>query len=96
MRLAISRAIIVESARGWGLDKLKQARKIDVAVALSLAAWAGIKGLGESSYVSDMSWVSSDSDDGAAADAAEREFQAQRFQQHLRYHSGYYNSWRRW
>ena len=38
MRLAISRAIIVESARGWRLDKMKQQHKIDVVVALSMAA----------------------------------------------------------
>jgi hypothetical protein len=31
---------IVESARGWRLDKLKQSHKIDVVVALSLAALA--------------------------------------------------------
>ena len=34
MRLAISHAIIVESSRGWRLDKLKQQHKIDVIVAL--------------------------------------------------------------
>ena len=46
MRLAVSRAVIVESSRGWRLDKLKQQHKIDVVVALSMAcsaaaAWAG-------------------------------------------------------
>ena len=44
MRQAISHAIIVESARGWRLDKLKQAHKIDVVVALSLAALAAVRG----------------------------------------------------
>ena len=43
MRLAISRAIIVESARGWRLDKLKQQHKIDVVVALSMAALAAVR-----------------------------------------------------
>ena len=47
MRLAISRAIIVESSRGWRLDKLKQQHKIDVVVALSMAALAAIKGQSE-------------------------------------------------
>ena len=37
MRLGVSRAIIVESSRGWRFDKLKQQHKIDVVVALS--AW---------------------------------------------------------
>ena len=46
MRLAISRAIIVESSRGWRLDKLKQAHKIDVIVALSLGALAAIRSEG--------------------------------------------------
>jgi phage terminase large subunit-like protein len=50
MRLAISRAIIVESSRGWRLDKLKQAHKIDVVVALSMAALAAVRGQSESNY----------------------------------------------
>jgi phage terminase large subunit-like protein len=87
MRLAISRAIIVGSARGWRLDKLKQAHKIDVVVALSLAAWAGIKGLGESSYVSDMSWVS-DSGSDADAEAAAADFLRMRYNMHLRRYAG--------
>jgi phage terminase large subunit-like protein len=43
MRLAVSRAIIVESSRGWRLDKLKQAHKIDVVVALSMACLAAVR-----------------------------------------------------
>jgi hypothetical protein len=49
MRQAISHAIIVESARGWRLDKLKQ-HKIDVVVALSLAALAAVRADGKSRY----------------------------------------------
>jgi len=44
MRLAASRAVIVESSRGWRLDKLKQAHKIDVIVALSMACLAAVRG----------------------------------------------------
>jgi hypothetical protein len=44
MRLAASRAVILESSRGWRLDKLKQAHKIDVMVALSMAALAAVRG----------------------------------------------------
>jgi phage terminase large subunit-like protein len=97
MRLAISRAIIVESSRGWRLDKLKQQYKIDVVVALSMACLAAVRGQGESSYVSDMSWVSGPypdekTDAGAAAAA---EFQAARFERHVLMHSGYYSRlWR--
>jgi phage terminase large subunit-like protein len=58
MRLAISRAIMHESSRGWRLDKVKQAHKIDVVVALSMAALGAVRGQSESSYISDLSWVS--------------------------------------
>jgi hypothetical protein len=37
----------------------------------------------------DMSWVSDDSPE--AADAAEKQWQEQRFNQHVLYHGGYYN-----
>ena len=50
MRLAVSRAIIVESSRGWRLDKLKQQHKIDVIVALSMACLAAVRGQAEPSY----------------------------------------------
>ena len=43
IRLAISRAIAVESARGWRLDKAKQNHKIDVVVSLSMAALAAVR-----------------------------------------------------
>jgi phage terminase large subunit-like protein len=58
MRLAVSRAIMVESSRGFRLAKDKQQHKIDVIVALSMAALGAVKGQGESSYPSDLSWVS--------------------------------------
>ena len=50
MRLAVSRAIIVESSRDWRLDKLKQQHKIDVVVALSMACLAAVRGQGKPSY----------------------------------------------
>jgi phage terminase large subunit-like protein len=96
MRLAISRAIIVESSRGWRLDKLKQAHKIDQVVALSMACLAAVRGQGESSYLSDLSWVRNyDAADIDAADAAAREFQAARFERHVLASSGFYGRyWR--
>ena len=51
MRLAISRAIIVESSRGWRFDKAKQTHKIDVVVALSMAALAAVRGQSESCII---------------------------------------------
>ena len=50
MRLAVSRAIIIESSRGWRLDKLKQQHKIDVVVALSMACLAAVRGQGKPGY----------------------------------------------
>ena len=42
MRLAASRAVAIESARGWRIAKEKQSHKIDVIVALGMAAWAAL------------------------------------------------------
>lgn len=44
MRLAASRAIATEMPRGWRFDKAKQSHKVDVIVALSMAAHAAIEG----------------------------------------------------
>jgi hypothetical protein len=57
MRLAISHAIITESSRGWKLDKLKQAHKIDVVVALSMACLAAVRDGGKSRYDTSGAWV---------------------------------------
>ena len=54
MRLAVSRAVIVESSRGWRLDKLKQQHKIDVIVALGMACLAAVKGQDEPHYDLDL------------------------------------------
>jgi phage terminase large subunit-like protein len=74
MRLSISRAIVVESSRGWRLDKLKQSHKIDVVVALSMAALAAVRGQSEPSYSLWSGWLDNDDDvDQASRDA---EYQA--------------------
>jgi phage terminase large subunit-like protein len=58
IRLAISRAIALETPRGWRIAKEKQAHKIDVVVALAMAAYAAVKGQSESDYITDYSrWV---------------------------------------
>jgi Phage Terminase len=44
MRLAISRAVAIESPRGWRIAKEKQSHKIDVVVALAMAAHAYVEG----------------------------------------------------
>jgi hypothetical protein len=44
MRLAISRAVAIETPRGWRIAKEKQSHKIDVIVALAMAAHACVEG----------------------------------------------------
>ena len=50
MRLAASRAILQESARGWRIDKRKQSHKIDVIVALAMAAYAAVQDQNKPAY----------------------------------------------
>ena len=50
MRLAISRAVAIETSRGWRIAKEKQAHKIDVVVALGMAALAAVRAQSESTY----------------------------------------------
>ena len=54
VRLAVSRAVAVETARGWRIAKDKQSHKIDVVVALAMAALAAVRA-GESTY--NWEWV---------------------------------------
>jgi hypothetical protein len=42
MRLSVSRAVAIESPRGWRITKEKQSHKIDVVVALAMACHAAI------------------------------------------------------
>ena len=58
MRLAISRAIAVETGRGWRIAKEKQAHKVDVVIAMAMAALAAIKG--QSTYDSSGRWIVDD------------------------------------
>jgi phage terminase large subunit-like protein len=78
MRLAVSQAIIVESSRGWRVDKLKQSHKIDAIIALSMAALAAIRGQTESSF----NWASVDGGDDDDPDGA-RAWRLMRFRQHI-------------
>jgi phage terminase large subunit-like protein len=85
LRLAISRAVMHESARGWRLDKLKQHHKIDAIVALSLASIAAVRGVGKYNYDCSMEWVSGayiDNTEQKQAEAAA--FLQSRWNDHLR------------
>jgi len=57
MRLAISRAIAVETPRGWRISKQTQAHKIDVVVALAMASLAAVRGKSEDFYDYSMRWI---------------------------------------
>lgn len=46
MRLAASRAVAIETARGWRIGKEKQSHRIDVIVALAQAALGAVRGKG--------------------------------------------------
>src|SRR5262245_38491545 len=77
------------------VDQARQAFRVRVvtAVALSMACLAAVRSQGESTYVSDLSWVSGPypgSDADADTAAAAREFQERRFTQHVLASSGYY------
>jgi phage terminase large subunit-like protein len=87
MRLAVSRAIIVESSRGWRLDKLKQQHKIDLVVALSMAALAAVRGQSESSYETPYGPQAADPDADVEA-AAVKEFLEQRMAAHVFRYTG--------
>ncbi len=50
MRLAASRAVAVETARGWRISKEKASHKIDVIVALAMACHAAVQGSSEPYY----------------------------------------------
>ena len=57
IRLAICRAIAIETSRGWRIAKDKQSHKIDVVVALAMAALACMRAQSESSYDISMRWA---------------------------------------
>jgi hypothetical protein len=63
MRLAISRAVAVETSRGWRIAKEKQSHKIDVVVALAMSALAAVRSQGAGSYLPYELWVSHDADE---------------------------------
>jgi hypothetical protein len=81
---------------GWRIGKQQQTHKIDLIVALGMASWAAVNSQSDSTYPSDLSWVSGAVEPDADADAAAAaKFQAARFEQFVKYHSGYYTALRR-
>jgi phage terminase large subunit-like protein len=81
IRLAMSRAITVETPRGIRIAKDKQSFKIDVIVALSMACLAAVQSQGESDYDLSYRWVDGQPIGGDAESyeaRQEREAQANR------------------
>ena len=50
LRLAISRAVAIETPHGWRIGKDKQTHKIDIVIALAMAAHAAVQGQNEYTY----------------------------------------------
>jgi phage terminase large subunit-like protein len=72
VRLAVSRCVAVESARGWRIAKSLVSHKIDVVIALAMAALACVQGQGTSTYDSTLAWV-----DGVTSGQTESERNAE-------------------
>jgi phage terminase large subunit-like protein len=68
MRLAASRAVAVETSRGWRISKEKASHKIDVIVALAMAAHAAVAASSEPYY--DRSYSGFNGDDNDEKDDA--------------------------
>jgi phage terminase large subunit-like protein len=60
IRLAISRTVALENARGWRITKEKASHKIDVVVALSMACFAAVQAQSEPFFDQSWRWVSED------------------------------------
>jgi phage terminase large subunit-like protein len=67
IRTAIARSIAVEGARGWKISKERQSHRIDITIALGMAALAAIRSMSEPvPYIRDYSrWVGDMSDEGS-------------------------------
>jgi phage terminase large subunit-like protein len=57
MRLAVSRAVAVETPRGWRIGKQSQAFKIDTIVALAMSAYAAVQAQAEPYFDRSWRWV---------------------------------------
>jgi phage terminase large subunit-like protein len=65
---AISRTIATEGSRGWKLDKAKQSHKIDITVAIAMAALAAVEAQAEPAYLPMSQWLG----DGVVVESNDR------------------------
>jgi phage terminase large subunit-like protein len=84
IRLAISRAIAIETSRGWRIAKDKQSHKIDVVIALGMACLAALKGQTESSYDTSGDWIDGPrtGDSKSEEEERNRKWRQQQFRQY--------------
>jgi phage terminase large subunit-like protein len=60
LRLAMSHAVALETNRGWRITKEKHSHKVDVVIALAMAALAAVKGQNDSTYSLWSGWLEDD------------------------------------
>lgn len=97
IRLAISRTVALENARGWRITKEKASHKIDVVVALAMACFAAVRAQGESSFDQSWAWVDGVPIGGQQTDEARKatakkeadDFYAARLQAYLARHGAF-------
>ena len=78
MRLSISRAIAIETPRGWRIGKDKGSHKIDVVVALAQACFAAVRAQREPFFDTSYRWVDGTPIGGQSQPEAGRRPQATR------------------
>jgi phage terminase large subunit-like protein len=69
LRLAISRAVALESNHGWRLGKEKHAHKVDVVIALAMAAHAAVQSRTQPLFGPDSTWIDGSSDRQSQSDS---------------------------
>jgi phage terminase large subunit-like protein len=87
MRLAVSRAVAIETSRGWRIGKDKQAFKIDVIVALAMAVHAACVAQAEPYFDQSWKWVNGDEQADPKSEADD--FYAARLHNYLAQHGAF-------
>jgi hypothetical protein len=92
IRLAVSRAVAVEGSRGWKISKTQQSHKIDIVIALGMAALAAVRGQSEYDY--SLDWVDGDVDDDQVSKEQQwAEWEKMRYLDHILRTGGAYRRW---
>jgi phage terminase large subunit-like protein len=91
MRLAVSRAVAIETPRGWRIGKDKSAFKIDVIVALAMAVHAACVAQAEPYFDQSWRWVNGEepTDPKAQAKQEADDFYAARLHNYLAQHGAF-------